>query len=56
MAALARALSRATGIEIDIDSLRAIVILCGTGLLLSLLFILYGADGATSSADWIPPA
>ncbi|HLG85109.1 MAG TPA: hypothetical protein VKY22_29265 [Bradyrhizobium sp.] len=55
MAALARALSRASGIEIDVDNLRPILILCGGGLLLSLLVILFGGDIGASLSDWIPP-
>jgi hypothetical protein len=56
MAALARVLSQATGIEIDVDSLRPILIFCGAGLLFSLLLILNGCDlGAYYSSDWIPP-
>jgi hypothetical protein len=44
MAALARVLSRASGIEIDVDILRPIVIFCCAGLLFSLLFMTYGID------------
>ena len=32
MAALARVLSGATGIEIDVDTLRPVLIFCGAGL------------------------
>lgn len=44
MAALARVLSRATGIEIDVDTLRPILIFCGAGLLFSLLMMNCGLD------------
>jgi hypothetical protein len=54
MAAIARALSRATGVEIDVDTLRPVLILSGAGLLLSLLLMSYGCD--LSASDWIPPA
>jgi hypothetical protein len=55
MTAIARALSRATGVEIDVDSLRPILIVCGAGLMLSLLMMMSGCDLGTSS-EWIPPA
>ena len=55
MTAIARDLSRATGIEIDVDSLRPILIVCGAGLMLSLLMMMSGCDLGTSS-EWIPPA
>jgi hypothetical protein len=44
MAALARVLSRASGIEIDVDVLRPIVIFCGAGLLFALVLMSYGID------------
>jgi hypothetical protein len=44
MAALARALSHATGIEIDVDMLRPILIFCGAGLLFALVIAVYGVD------------
>jgi hypothetical protein len=44
MAALAKVLSRATGIEIDVDTLRPILIFCGAGLLFSLLMMSYRLD------------
>jgi hypothetical protein len=56
MAAIAKALSRATGIEIDVDTLRPVLIFCGVGLLLSLLLMINGCDLGTSLSDWIPPA
>jgi hypothetical protein len=55
MAALARLLYDTTGIEIDDDTLRPIVILSGAGLLLSLLLILSACD-LNATPDWIPPA
>ena len=55
MAALARVLSRASGIEIDVDKLRPILIFCGAGLLLSLVFIIFGGDLGASLSEWIPP-
>lgn len=56
MAALTKALSRTTGFEIDVDTLRPILMFCGIGLLLSLLLILNGWDLGALSSDWIPPA
>jgi hypothetical protein len=44
MTAIAQAISRISGIEIKVDSLRAILIFCAVGLLLSLLFATYGLD------------
>jgi hypothetical protein len=55
MTAIARVLSRATGVEIDVDSLRPILIVCGAGLMFSLLMMMSGCDLGTSS-EWIPPA
>jgi hypothetical protein len=55
MAALARLLSGATGIEIDQDTLGPVLILSGAGLLLTLLMILAGYD-PSAMPDWIPPA
>ena len=58
MHVIARAFSFATGIEIDIDTLRTILIFCGAGLLFSLLLTMNGCDlGAYYSSVWIiPPA
>jgi hypothetical protein len=45
MTELAQLLSRATGTEIDVESLTAVIIFCGIGLLLSLVSIAaYGLD------------
>jgi hypothetical protein len=44
MAALAKMLSRASGFEIDVDTLRTLLIFCGAGLLLSLVLLSYGID------------
>ena len=54
MTAIARVLSRATGIEIEADTLRPVLILSTAGLLLSLLLMMYGCDPGVT--DWIPPA
>jgi hypothetical protein len=44
MAALARALSRAIGIDVDVETLKIILIFCGAGLFVSVLAALYGLD------------
>jgi hypothetical protein len=44
MAALARMMSRAIGIEIEVDTLRLVPIFCGSGLLLSLVMMIHGCD------------
>jgi len=44
MAALARTLSRALKIEIDVETLQILGIFCGAGLLASLLALTYGLD------------
>ena len=37
MTAIARALSRASGTQVDVETLKTIVIFCGVGLVVSLL-------------------
>jgi len=44
MAAIARVLSRASGTEIKVETLKTIVVFCGVGLLASLLLLTYGLD------------
>jgi hypothetical protein len=45
MTAIAQAISRVTGTEIDVDSLSAVLIFCGIGLTVSLFAIeAYGLD------------
>jgi hypothetical protein len=43
MVAIARALSRASGIEVDVETLTTVVLLCGIGLVVVLLL----AEGVT---------
>jgi hypothetical protein len=43
MAALARIVSRAIGIEIEVDALRPVLI-CRSDLLLSLVLMIHGCD------------
>jgi hypothetical protein len=44
MAALARALSRAIGVDVDVETLKTILLFCGAGLFVSLLAAMYGLD------------
>jgi hypothetical protein len=44
MAAIARALWRMPGIQVDIESLKPIAMFCGAGLAVSLLLVSYGLD------------
>jgi len=46
-AAIARALDRALGDEVHVESLKALVIFCGAGLALSLLLARHGLDLST---------
>jgi hypothetical protein len=42
MAALAQAISRLSGIDIDLGTLRSVPTFCGVGLLISVLLIIWG--------------
>ncbi len=44
MAAIARAFSRISRIDVDVETLKALLIFCGVGLVVSLLFASYGLD------------
>ena len=44
MAALGRALSQASGTRVDVETLKTIVMFCGVGLTVSLLFVTNGLD------------
>jgi len=44
MAAIAKALSRVTGTDVDVEVLKTVAIFCGAGLAVSLLAISYGPD------------
>ena len=44
MAAIARILSRASGTDIEVETLKTVAILCGAGLLVALLLASYGLD------------
>jgi hypothetical protein len=44
MVAIARALSRASGTDIDVETLKTLVLFCGVGLFASLLLAGLGVD------------
>jgi hypothetical protein len=44
MAAIAKILSRASGTEVEVETLKTIAMFCGVGLLVSILFATYGLD------------
>jgi hypothetical protein len=44
MAALARVISRAFRTDVDVEILKTVIIFCGVGLVVSLLFASYGLD------------
>ena len=44
MATIARVLSRASGTEVDIETLKTVVMFCGVGLTVSLMCASYGLD------------
>ncbi|MGB6399293.1 MAG: hypothetical protein WBF73_26985 [Bradyrhizobium sp.] len=43
-AAIARVLSRVSGTEVEVETLKTIAIFCGVGLFVSLLVATYGLD------------
>ena len=47
MAAIVKARSRASGMEVEVETLKTIAMFCGAGLLVSLLFATYGIDLST---------
>ena len=44
MAAIARALSHATGTDVDVEIVKMVAMFCGAGLFVSLLMASYGLD------------
>ena len=44
MAAIAKALSRVSGTQVDVETLKTIIMFCGVGLTVSLLLASYGLD------------
>jgi hypothetical protein len=49
MAAIARAFYRISRIDVDVETLKALLIFCGVGLGMSLLFASYGLDLSAGS-------
>ena len=44
MTAIARAFSRVSGAQVDIETLKIVAIFCGIGLSVSLIAVVYGLD------------
>jgi hypothetical protein len=44
MAAIAKVLSRASGIDVGVETVKTIAMFCGVGLVVSLLLASYGLD------------
>jgi hypothetical protein len=44
MAAIAKVLSRASGTEVDLETVKTLIMFCGVGLTVSLMFASYGLD------------
>jgi hypothetical protein len=44
MAAFTKALSRISGTNVDIETLKTIIMFCGVGLTVSLMLMSYGLD------------
>jgi hypothetical protein len=44
MATIAKALSRVSGTQVEVETLKTIVMFCGVGLTVSLLLASYGLD------------
>jgi Na+/H+ antiporter NhaA len=44
MAAFARALSRASGTEIEVETLKSVIMFCGVGFTVSMMLASYGVD------------
>jgi len=44
MAAIAKALSRASGTDVDVETIKTLVMFCGVGLTVSMMVASYGVD------------
>jgi hypothetical protein len=54
LAALARVLSRASGTDVDIETIKTIVMFCSVGLVVSLLLLRLAPNaGGLDMMDWI---
>jgi hypothetical protein len=47
MTLVAKAISRATGVEVDVETLKTIVMFCAVGLTVSMMCASYGLDLST---------
>jgi hypothetical protein len=44
MATIARVLSRASGTDVDVETIKTLVMFCGVGLTVSMMLVSYGVD------------
>jgi hypothetical protein len=44
MATIARVLSRASGTDVDVETIKTLVMFCGLGLTVSMMLASYGVD------------
>jgi hypothetical protein len=44
MAIIARVLSRASGTDVDVETIKTLVMFCGVGLTVSMMLASYGVD------------
>jgi hypothetical protein len=44
MATIARVLSRASGTDVDVETIKTLVMFCGVGLTVSMMIASYGVD------------
>jgi hypothetical protein len=44
MATIARVLSRASGTDVDVETIKTLVMFCGVGLTVSMMLASYGVD------------
>jgi hypothetical protein len=44
MATIARVLSRASGTDVDVETIKTLVMFCGVGLTVSMMLASYGLD------------
>jgi hypothetical protein len=44
MATIARMLSRALGTEVDVETLKTLIMFCGVGLTVSMMLVSYAVD------------
>ena len=44
MATIARVLSRASGTDVDVETIKTLIMFCGVGLTVSMMLASYGVD------------